>query len=210
MKIIHLDSIPSTQKYLLDLVKKNNFIENIAVISKIQTYGIGSRGNDWIGESGNLFFSVAIKQDYLPKDIPLQSFSIYFSYILKNILSSENSNLFLKWANDFYIKDLKVGGTVTNILRNIVVVGIGLNTANSSKFGTLNTSLSNLEIVEKYIYAIEKKKSWKDIFENYSKEFEKSRKFSTHISGQKVSLQNAKLNFDGSITINKTKIFSLR
>jgi len=210
MKIINLDSTSSTQNYLINLVKKDNLSENIAVVSKVQTDGIGSRDNNWIGEKGNLFFSIAMKKDLLPIDIPLQSFSIYFSYILKEILALENPQLFLKWSNDFYIENLKVGGIVTNIVRDFIIIGIGINTVKSSEFGVLKTTLSNLEIVEKYILEIKKAQNWKYIFQRYSKEFDKSRIFSTHIQGKKVSLKNAKLNFDGSITIQGKQIFSLR
>ncbi|MFW3328905.1 biotin--[acetyl-CoA-carboxylase] ligase, partial [Aliarcobacter butzleri] len=56
----------------------------------------------------------------------------------------------------------------------------------------------------------EKKISWKQIFSDFKIEFEKSKKFQTTIDNQKISLESAILNDDGSIQINNKKVFSLR
>lgn len=58
-------------------------------------------------KNGNLFFSFVLKRNDLPSDLQIQSASIYFSYILKEVLALEGSKIWLKWPNDFYIDNKK-------------------------------------------------------------------------------------------------------
>ena len=81
LKIIYLKEIDSTHKYLIENLKNNNISTPIAIVSDIQTNGFGSRGNSWDSLEGNLFLSFSLNIDDLPNDLPLQSTSIYFSYI---------------------------------------------------------------------------------------------------------------------------------
>ena len=60
MEILYLDEVTSTQTWLIEQIKKNKLTPPVAVYAKKQTLGVGSRGNSWIGEDGNLFLSFAI------------------------------------------------------------------------------------------------------------------------------------------------------
>ncbi|WP_281950548.1 biotin--[acetyl-CoA-carboxylase] ligase [Nitrosophilus kaiyonis] len=211
MEIIYLDEVNSTQLYLIEKIKSKELLPSVAVVAKNQKNGIGSRGNRWIGRSGNLFFSFAIYLNDLPNDLKIQSSSIYFSYILKSILEEEGSSIWLKWPNDFYIENLKIGGTISNLIGNIIICGIGLNIKeNPENFGKLDIEIDKNEILEKYFEKIEKKISWKEIFSKYKLEFHKSKKYFVHSKNEKISLENAKLCEDGSIEINSKRIYSLR
>lgn len=83
MKIIKLQQVDSTHTYLKNYIKNLEKFEPTCILTNYQTNGIGSRGNSWTGVKGNLFFSFVYKVDNLPKDLPIQSCSIFFSYILK-------------------------------------------------------------------------------------------------------------------------------
>ena len=211
MKIIRLDEVDSTHKYLKEYVLKNEYASPLCIVTDLQTQGIGSRGNSWIGKKGNLFFSFALDINSLPKDLPLQSTSIYFTYILKNILKNLASQVWIKWPNDFYMKDKKIGGTITSMSKNLIFCGIGLNLVDVEKeYEKLDIKIDVDEVLKNYFFEIEKKISWKQIFSDFKIEFEKSKKFQTTIDNQKISLQSAILNDDGSIQINNKKVFSLR
>ncbi|EDM24431.1 methionyl-tRNA formyltransferase [Caminibacter mediatlanticus TB-2] len=56
IKYVYFPEITSTQKVLLEDLKKNRVEKNICYWSDYQTDGIGSRNNKWIGKKGNLFF----------------------------------------------------------------------------------------------------------------------------------------------------------
>ena len=209
MKLIYLQTINSTQIYLKDLIKK--VPKEYFIYTLNQTNGVGSRGNSWLGVEGNLFFSFSICKDNLPKDLKIESSSIYFSYLLKEVLSELGSDVFIKWPNDFYIKDKKIGGTITNMVNNFLICGSGLNLNKvNDEFGFLDIDIDIKYLIKKYIKKIKLQKSWKDVFTKYKKDFEKSKKFLTTINNEKISLNKAILKNDGSIFIGDKRFFSLR
>ncbi len=211
MKIIKLNEVDSTHTYLKEYIKTNLYTEPLCIMTDNQTNGIGSRGNNWTGLKGNLFFSFVLLKEDLPKDLPTQSFSIYFSFLLRDVLKEQGSKIWLKWPNDFYINEKKIGGTITTLSNNYVYCGIGLNLLEVNKdFGNLDIKINLQNILEKYFSKLDESKSWKQIFNSFKIEFENSRKFLSTIENQKVSLANAILNEDGSIEVNNKKVFSLR
>lgn len=211
MKIIKLEEIDSTHLYLKEYISRNGYIEPLCIVTDLQTNGIGSRGNSWQGKKGNLFFSFVIDKDCLPLDLPLQSISIYVSYILKNELKNLGSKVWMKWPNDFYMENKKIGGTITSMSKNLIFCGIGLNLISvEDEFGKLDINVDTEYLLRNYFISLEKKFSWKQIFSDFKLEFDLSRKFKTTIQDEKVSLEDAILNEDGSIQVNDKKVFSLR
>ena len=211
MEIVFLDSVESTHTYLKQYIKLHGYSHPIAIVTQHQTNGIGSRNNNWEGKSGNLFFSFVIDNSLLPNDLPIQSASIYFSYLLKNILVESGSKVWLKWPNDFYITDMKIGGTITNYSNNLFYCGIGLNLEPiNSNYGSLDIKVDIKELLNDYFKLVLMKNRWKHIFSKYSLEFVNSKQYKTTIENKKVSLQGAILNKDGSISIENKKVFSLR
>ena len=211
MTITYLESIDSTQTYLKKLLQNKNTQLPLAVVADIQTNGIGSRDNSWQGLPGNLFLSFAISLKDLPDDLKLESSSIYFSYLLKEVLESFDSKVWLKWPNDFYINDIKIGGMITNVVDNCLVCGVGINLVNAPKeFTTLDVVISRELLLKKYFKVIEKRVSWKQIFSKYKIEFGCNREYFIHKNSLKISLDKAILENDGSVTINGERIYSTR
>lgn len=211
MKIIKLKEIDSTHRYIKDYITENGYTEPLCVLCDYQTQGIGSRGNSWLGKEGNLFFSFVLDGSFLPDDLPMQSSSIYFSYILKNVLKELGSKVWLKWPNDFYLDDKKIGGTITTVSKNLLYCGIGINLKEvSNDFGKLDITIDIDNMLKNYFFNLEKKIFWKQIFSEFKVEFQYSKKFQATIDNQKISLENVMLNEDGSIQVNNKKVFSLR
>jgi len=210
-KIVFLDEVDSTHKYLKQYIKQHNYAQPIAIVTQNQTDGIGSRNNTWEGKEGNLFFSFVVSKDYLPLDLLIQSSSIYFSYLFKDILQQQGSNVWLKWPNDFYIDDKKIGGTITSYTNNLLYCGIGLNlVALNNQYGQLDIKIDINKILQSYFKIISQKILWKQIFSKYSIEFDKSKQYKATIDNQKIFLSEAILNYDGSINIKDKKVYSLR
>ncbi len=211
MKTLFFKSLPSTQIYLRDLLKAKEQELPLAIVADIQTKGIGSRDNRWISKEGNLFLSFAIKLEKLPKDLKLESASIYFSYILKETLEEFGSKVFVKWPNDLYVGESKIGGMITNIVGESLICGVGINIQKGdSIFGSLDIDIDKKTLLEKYFINIEKVCLWKQVFSKYKLNFQTNQKFFTHINGEKVSLSEAVLEDDGSLNINGQKVYSLR
>lgn len=211
MEIRYFNTLPSTQKYLLEELEKGNIQAPIAVISAEQSSGLGSRDNSWSGGEGNFFASIALDLEMLPEDLPLGSASIYFSFIMKQTLETLGQNIWLKWPNDFYLNDDKVGGTITKKVNNVLVCGIGINLKNSQNgYRALQCDISAQKLLEKYLLQLEEFPKWKQIFREYEIEFELSRKFSVHIENYQKSLSDATLCEDGSLILEGERVFSLR
>jgi len=211
LKIVYLKSIDSTQLYIKQQLKKKHLTPPCAVYTRKQTNGIGSRDNSWNGLEGNLFLSFALSLKELPQDLKLESASIYFSYLLKEALHSFGSDVWIKWPNDFYIKEKKIGGMITNIVDDTLVCGVGINLLNAPQgFEKLDVIISIEDLLEKYFLNIEKKISWKQVFSKYKLEFYKNQNFSTHTNNLRISLADAQLLEDGSVMINGERIYSLR
>ncbi len=211
MKIQFLESVDSTQTHLKNLLKNRQVSSPYAVVSKIQTDGLGSRDNSWIGYEGNLFLSFSINLQDLPNDLKLESASIYFAYILKETLSELGSKVWLKWPNDFYLDDLKIGGMITTVVDTNLICGVGLNLVKDPDgFGKIDISISIVELLNNYFTNIKRNDLWKQVFSKYKLEFYLNQKFFTHKNNLRISLDEAVLQSDGSIISNNERIYSLR
>ena len=211
MDIQYFNTLPSTQTYLREALEKKRLVAPLAILALEQNAGVGSRDNCWLGGEGNFFASIAVKIDDLPEDLSLASSSIYFSYIMKKVLLEFGENIWLKWPNDFYINDKKVGGTITKKVNNTLVCGIGINLKKSqNSYSALQGDISPQLLLEKYIFALEKYPKWKQVFSEYKIEFESSKKFSVHIENYQKSLSDATLQPDGSLIIEGETVYSLR
>lgn len=204
-------SISSTHQQLIELIRNNKVIPAYALGSDEQHNGIGSRGNEWIGKKGNLFFSFCVEEKHLPEDLPLASISIYFSILLKDILEAKGSKVWLKWPNDFYIAQQKIGGVITTKINTSIIGSIGLNLLHAPDgFGVLDLNIEPKALALLFVEALEEKREWKKAFSKYQIEFYKNRPYAFHLDGKVVSLHDAVLNDDGSITIENKKVYSLR
>lgn len=211
MELLCFNSLESTQTYLIKALKEKRLSVPVCVMAKEQTAGIGSRNNAWEGGEGNLFFSFAVSLEDLPKDLPLSSASIYFSYIMREVIHKHDASIWLKWPNDLYQDSHKIGGTITKKIDNIFLCGMGINLQkNSNGFKALNLNVEPIFLLKEYLSSLEKYPSWKQIFSQYRVEFERSREFFTHIDKDIKSLKNAILSEDGSLIIEKKRVYSIR
>jgi BirA family transcriptional regulator, biotin operon repressor / biotin---[acetyl-CoA-carboxylase] ligase len=211
VEIIWFDTLESTQKTLLEGLKTASFMPPVCIGASEQTNGKGSRGNGWIGCEGNLFISIALSRSLLPDDLKLESSSIYFAFLMKELLVSLGSNVWLKWPNDFYLGENKIGGVITNLVGETLVCGIGLNLASApDNFSTIDITVFPYDLTKAYSGLFESLPSWKQIFSKYQLEFELSRVFFTHNNYEKIALKDALLREDGSLECDGQRIYSLR
>lgn len=211
LQILSLKSVASTQTHLKELLKSKKVSAPCALCADLQTQGVGSRGNAWEGLEGNLFVSFALCLDELPQDLKIESASIYFSYILKETLAELDSQVWLKWPNDFYITEQKIGGMITNIVDENIICGFGLNLKNAPDgFGILDVNIDKFSLLNRYFINLKKKVLWKQVFSKYKLEFGRNRNFSTHVTNKKININDATLESDGSLSINGERMYSLR
>lgn len=211
MEIISFETLPSTQKYLINAIKDKLLKSPVCVIADIQTDGIGSRDNSWVFTKGSLFASISLPRGMFPDDLPIQSASIYFGQNMQEVLVKLNKNVWLKWPNDIYLSDKKIGGIITNIVDDNLVCGMGVNMgSNNTDFSSLIIDETPYFILESFLELIEKKPTWKQTLSNVRIEFSKNKNYFAHTLCGKKSLESAVLCDDGSLVIDGERVYSLR
>ena len=136
--IIRLHTIDSTNNYANIQLQDNQLIEGTVFLAYEQTRGRGQVKNYWESAPGlNLTFSIVLYPDFL--DIRSQfMLSKVVTLGLHAALSKYVEPLRIKWPNDIYAGNKKLGGILieNSILYNSIkssVIGIGIN-VNQTEF----------------------------------------------------------------------------
>jgi len=151
-KIIHLESVDSTNNYIAELIAKKNIVHGISVFADAQTNGKGQRGSVWTSNPGeNLIYSlfldssnIAVKDQFI--------LTQFISFSVTNVLLKYGIFSDIKWPNDIYVKGKKIAGIlIENQINgsnlNGSIIGIGLN-VNQTVFNDLIATSVRLEIQE--------------------------------------------------------------
>jgi BirA family biotin operon repressor/biotin-[acetyl-CoA-carboxylase] ligase len=211
LEILFYKSLPSTQKFLVEQIKKRELSSPIAIVADDQIDGIGSRENSWCGGEGNLYLSFALTTQDLPSDLPLTSYSIYFGTLFQMTLASMGSKIWVKWPNDLYIGDKKVGGVITTLFGKNIVCGVGCNLQNAPDYAAvIDLEIDRNILVNSYLKMVEKRISWKEVFSIFSVQFDQSKGHIVHSNDGSVSMKNAELCADGTIILNSQRMASNR
>jgi len=122
----------STNDLLKTMVREQQLPEGFVVHTGFQTAGKGQAGNSWESAEGeNLLFSMVL----YPQRIKVEEqflISQLVSVAIKGILDKYADNISVKWPNDIYWNDRKLGGIlIENSLQSgrikSTVIGIGIN-----------------------------------------------------------------------------------
>lgn len=149
-KQVYLPHCHSTNDVASGLGQKDAFTDGTLVITDYQSRGRGQRGTTWEGEAGkNLMMSLLLDTSFL--EISRQfDLSICAALGVWSALRSAGlMNARIKWPNDLYAGDRKVGGIlIESTLRDSrlrsSVVGIGIN-IHQDTFGNPRASSLALE-----------------------------------------------------------------
>jgi BirA family transcriptional regulator, biotin operon repressor / biotin---[acetyl-CoA-carboxylase] ligase len=132
--IIKLPKVNSTNEYAISLLKSNNIVEGTVIWAFEQSAGKGQGENKWESEPGkNLTFSLILHPAFLPPEKQFFLNEVVALGVLDFTgicLPSEKNSL--KWPNDIYSGNRKLGGIlINNIISGKVfetsIAGIGLN-----------------------------------------------------------------------------------
>jgi BirA family biotin operon repressor/biotin-[acetyl-CoA-carboxylase] ligase len=148
-KIIYKATCGSTNTEAMDLLLTKNVPEGTVIITDNQISGRGQRANTWASEPyKNLTFSLILYPTWLtiPNSFSLNIFTAIGIYKILNTYIP--NGLFVKWPNDIYYQNKKIGGVLIENLINhnkirASVIGIGLN-INQKKFSLPNVSSLSL------------------------------------------------------------------
>jgi BirA family transcriptional regulator, biotin operon repressor / biotin---[acetyl-CoA-carboxylase] ligase len=132
-KTIYLPSCHSTNDIAAEIIQSKQVFDGTIVITSDQTAGRGQRGNAWEAlPNQNITVSFILKPDFLSATEQF-SLNIAISLGIYEFLSQYlPENLKVKWPNDIYVGDRKMGGVlIENSLFGsrigYSIIGIGLN-----------------------------------------------------------------------------------
>ena len=133
-RIIKIDKIDSTNRYLVDLLNDQALEEGTVVVAQNQFAGKGQGDHRWESEPGkNLTFSFVIWPRFL--DISKQfMLNKIISLAIKDFIAEEldAKRVSIKWMNDVYVDNNKIAGMLINnaipgYTFKHAVIGIGAN-----------------------------------------------------------------------------------
>ncbi len=157
--IVRLQAIDSTNNYANSQIREKDCAEGTVFLAYEQTAGRGQIKNFWESEAGmNLTFSIVL----LPSFMEIRNQFMISKVVTLGIyqaLSKYIDNLKIKWPNDIYAGDLKLGGILieNSIMYGLLkssVVGIGLN-INQTVFRSLAPNPVSLQLLTKQHYDCE-------------------------------------------------------
>jgi BirA family biotin operon repressor/biotin-[acetyl-CoA-carboxylase] ligase len=120
LRLLFFEELPSTNDYL----KTHPFEPFLGVVALSQTAGRGRRGRRWLSERGKgLYFSVLLPP--LNKNLTLAGLA--FGHAVYKTLAELSPRFCLKWPNDVYISGKKVAGVLPELLKDRLIVGVGIN-----------------------------------------------------------------------------------
>lgn len=130
---ITLGSIDSTNNFALEAVRSGMAAHGMTWFARFQSSGKGQLGKKWESAPGeNIIMSTAFQPGTIFQE-KLFHFNALISLVCLKLLKEKTGlEIKLKWPNDLYVGDKKLGGIlIENIFRgnswNWSVVGIGIN-----------------------------------------------------------------------------------
>lgn len=132
--LIHFQEIDSTNNYLSALCEEQEVADFTVVLAQFQSDGRGQRGNAWeSAPQKNLTFSYLLHPDFIDASHQFL-LSEMASLAVKDTLNLYTDDITIKWPNDIYWREKKIGGmlienrlTGMRIDRSIHGIGININ-----------------------------------------------------------------------------------
>ncbi|MFA4842404.1 MAG: biotin--[acetyl-CoA-carboxylase] ligase, partial [Candidatus Omnitrophota bacterium] len=136
-KIYYFDSVASTMDIASQLALKGA-AEGTVVIAESQAKGRGRLGRQWFSPKyKGIYLSLILRPKALPQETPV--FTLLAAVgICEGVLAFAGVDLAIKWPNDLYLRQKKIGGILTELNAEMdevrfIVIGIGLNVNNDKK-----------------------------------------------------------------------------
>lgn len=143
-KIIHLDTVDSTNNYTANLQKEGKIQHGTVILADEQSAGRGQRGASWTSSAGeNLLLSIYLTPDNLSV-VDQPALTHFISLSLIDFLRKIGISGKIKWPNDIYVNDQKIAGIlIENSIRSSriseTIIGVGLN-VNQTVFEGVNAT----------------------------------------------------------------------
>ena len=203
-KLYFYKSLTSTNETIKELKKKIKIKSNsVGLFAEEQTKGRGRGDNIWLSQKGDLTCSFLFEKKFNVSDFGKINILVTLTIV------KELSNIFpalvfkLKWPNDIYINNKKVGGILieNSIIKkeiNYTIIGLGLNLiSNPLETPYLTTCISKFtktispKIIFKKIFRVLENEMNDNFLYNFEKKKKEWLKFAKDF-GNSVVIKNKK------------------
>lgn len=198
-RLVKLHTVDSTHSFALRLLDSGIVDEDVTIIAKSQTAGIGRCGRNWMSKSNNLFMSSIKKINNKGNELSLVVACALRETITKYMGFDIEKRLTLHWPNDIYYDGKKLSGILIATVGNWYIISIGVNIYSVPEVATaisLKEIYPNLDITPiKLLFEIEETLSqWlqKDFSEvkNYWMEYAQN-------IGESITIKNGQDSLSG-------------
>ena len=129
------DALPSTSAWLRS--REGELPDFTTAIAETQSAGRGRNGDPWLSPPGGLWMSWSCRPR-TPGAIPLVPIRTGLA-VARAVRRLHDLSVGIKWPNDLWIGDRKLGGILCEAVRGGVVVGVGLNVADAPECADCRT-----------------------------------------------------------------------
>lgn len=159
--LINVPSLKSTNNYAINLLTKSKPTDGTVVFTPNQTSGRGQYGSSWEAEAGkNITLSIIFHPSFLGINDQFY-LNIFTSLGILDFLHKiiPNEELSIKWPNDIYVSNNKLGGvliqnTMNSKILKSSVIGIGLN-VNQTAFNSDAPNPTSLKLIANKDFMVE-------------------------------------------------------
>lgn len=136
-KIHYFDSVSSTMDAAVELGMKG-CLEGTIVLTEGQTKGRGRMGRIWFSPKyKGIYLSLILRPKIMPNQAPVLTLLTAVA-VCEAIMEFTGIEAQIKWPNDIFIKNKKLGGILTELNAEtdrvrFIVIGMGLNVNNDKK-----------------------------------------------------------------------------
>ena len=141
---IRLDNVPSTNEY----AKNKAFDGDVAVLSRRQTGGKGTKGRIFESLEGGVYLTLVRRFENLPSKDAFKIMAGVCTAVCKTLVSCGVKPV-VKWPNDVHVGGKKICGILientfsgANISRSIIGIGVNVNNVLSAQLQEIATTLS--------------------------------------------------------------------
>jgi BirA family biotin operon repressor/biotin-[acetyl-CoA-carboxylase] ligase len=127
-RFTELDRTESTNSLARQWIEGAFAIHGDVIFAWEQTQGRGQMGKTWASEPGkNLALTILLENARLPDTLPFHLSLCASLAALENLTKITQSDTSLKWPNDLYWKNRKLGGMLLETTTAWSILGIGIN-----------------------------------------------------------------------------------
>ena len=120
------DTIDSTNRFARDALRDGSLNAPSLIVASRQTSGVGRGGNQWFSPDGCLMFTLVVPMPTDEHLLPLKT-GITIAKAIEPLVRIPPK---VKWPNDVYLGERKLGGILIEIIQAeipVAIIGVGLN-----------------------------------------------------------------------------------